>query len=472
MLKRFLLPGLLVLAACGAGGEDTPIVKSIPPGPGPEIATYTLDQGNVGHTYFQQLEAEGGTQPYTWWVASTGDAVPPGLELLPDGRLAGLPSQAAVASLVVVCQGAESRLDTTTLRIEVRDVEITPHSVSNVTPGTSVQFEASGGSAGYAFSLVMNQSGASINDGGSYLAGAEAGVDLVRATDTHGFFEEVTVTVGDNPFQGFTAQWGTTDVWWMDWDVVYTPSPTYATDFDEVLADMGLRDPDSTDREGTEADQLARLLVIRRTLGHLSSYYGNGMDGAPRPGGLSISFVGPNPPAEGFTPTVGDITGAQSGAYNTICLRYGPAPGVIGTAYLDFHNDSIEHNCGDPTGTPLGIFTNQLLGPYLSVYRNAMVGDPVNASDVDGLRSMLYGDPPEGARQEAIFDVADNYARTLAAVLAHEIAHSLGLNHTSPAGGAGDMMNAILTLGRDVEYAFNPEHWAALMDDLPGPRRD
>lgn len=454
-----------LLAACGGGGTSAPPATS-----NLAIATSSIDHGNVGKTFFQEFDANGGVQPYTWWISTSGDPLPAGLGLTSDGQLAGVPTESAARTVVVVVQDANSAVDLVSLAIEVRDVEIDGSVSGVVVPGTSATFTASGGSPGYQFSLATNQSGGSISVGGSYVAGNDPGVDVVRAEDSDGFYEELAVTVGQDPFIGFSEQWGTTDVWWVDWDVVYDPSPDYSSDFDEVLVALGLRDPSSTSLNGTEADDLARLLVIRRTLGHMSVYYGNGIDGNPQPGGLSISFVGPAGPDGGTTPSTGGILGASPNRYSTICVRYGETTGVVGTAWLDPGNDSVEHDCGDPQGTSLGVFANRILAPYLSAYHNAL-NTPVGSSDVDGLRALLFGQAPSNNRERAIFNVADGFGRTLAAVLAHEIGHSLGLNHTSPSGGSGDIMNASLSVGASVTYFFNAGHWAELLTNLPGPNR-
>jgi len=464
MTRVFALGLLFAFASCGGGGgSSTPA--------GLSIVTQTLEHGNVGRSYFQSLAANGGAAPYAWRLSASGDPLPTGLTLSNAGQISGTPQQAAARTVIVLVQDATGATDISSFSLEVRDVEITGAETGAVTPGTSFGLSVSGGVPTYTFSLQANQSGATLSGAGLYTAGADPGVDIVRATDRDGFFDEVSIAVGDDPFVGFAASWGSTDVWWIDWDVVYDPSPTYASDVDKVLVTLGLRAPGSTDVQGTEADQLAKFLLIRRTLGHLAQYYGNNDDGSPAPGGLSISFVGPAGPGTGTTPSVGGIISAAPKRYSTICIRYGDTGGVVGTAWIDDKNDSIEHDCGNPSGTPLGIFANRVLAPYLSAYNNSIASNPVNASDVSGLRAMLLGAAPSGARQQAIYNVANGYGRTLAAVLAHEIGHSLGLNHSNPSAGSGDIMNASLFVSPSVNYAFNTDHWALLLTNLPGPNR-
>ena len=293
----------------------------------------------------------------------------------------------------------------------------------------------------------------------------------MRVTDQDGFIEEAALTVGDDPFAGFRPNWGGNDVWYIDWDVIYDPVPTQPTDFDETLHDLGLRGNSPQDPLEAEAYALGRQFLIRRTLAHLSSFYGNGPDGNPMPGGLAISFVGPAGVPGGTTPNLGGSFPAGPNRYNTICVRYGPQTGIVGTAWLDTNNNAIEHDCGNPGSTILGVFSNRMVGPFLTRFGLSLYTAPVTSADTAALDAMLLGQTPPHARAQAIYDLADEFGRLLAAVLAHEVGHSLGLKHTSPLGGAGDLMNSSIGVGRGIQYGFNGDHWAQLNQALPGPGR-
>jgi len=465
MRAGYLVLVTVFLVACGGGGGGAPTQPSTL-----SIETSALEPSNVGIAYSQTLRASGGNRNYTWWVSSSGDSLPNGLSLSNSGVLTGTPSQSTVRSVVVVAEDSNSELATRTLRLETRDIEITGGNPGSLEPGTTLNLSATGGSAGYSFTLSVNSSGANISGNGSYTAGGATGVDVIRATDTEGFFDELAVTVGEDPFAGFVARWGVSDVWWISWDVLYDDDPVFAYDFDSVLADLGFRHASSTGVAGTEEDQLAKSLVIRRTLGHLSTYYGNTFDGVAGSGGLPISFVKPSGPSQGTTPGVGSVSFPGPMVYNSICVRNSNTGPTIGTAYLDNGNTRVEHNCGDPGSLVLGVFANRLAGPFRSAMGNGIRSNPITSGDIAALESLLSGNAPVGARQQAIFQAADRWARVLAAVLAHEIGHSLGLSHAS-SGANSDIMNASLQIAPAIFYAFSATHWTQLQSALPGANR-
>jgi len=468
MHKRYLFLATLVLAACGGGGGDS---GDGTPSSSAQIVTAALEPGNVGLAYTQQLQANGGAGAFNWWVSSSGQSLPSGLALTTNGQIVGTPTVATTRSVVIVAQAQNSELATRTMLIETRDISITGTAAGSVQPGTALSLAATGGNAVYSFSLSSNSSGATLSPSGQYTAGNGDGVDVVRATDIDGFYDEVTLLVGEDPFVGFVAQWGTTDVWHVHWDEVYDPSPTFATDLDSVLVDLGFRDPNSTGISGSVADNLARALVIRRALGHLSTYYGNTFDGAVSEDGLKISFVKPSGPTVGTTPPPASFQGAAPFRYSTICIRYGDTGSTVGTAWLDNNNSRVEHNCGDSGNLSLGVFVNRLLPPFRSSFGNGITNNPISLSDADALESLLMGNTPSGSRELAIFRAADDFGRVLAAVLAHEVGHSLGLDHSPSGAPSGDIMAAALNLGPSIQYVFSADHLATLAVNLPGPNR-
>jgi hypothetical protein len=64
------------------------------------IVTTSLPNGQVGQAYSAQLEASGGTAPYTWSLQS-GSSLPTGLTLSPAGLISGTPTAAGTDTIVI-----------------------------------------------------------------------------------------------------------------------------------------------------------------------------------------------------------------------------------------------------------------------------------------------------------------------------------------------------------------------------------
>ena len=76
-----LLAVLLTLAASGCG---------VPPATALQVTTSQVQELVLGQPYSFQLQASGGTPPYSW--SSDRGALPSGLTLSPDGLITGTPT--------------------------------------------------------------------------------------------------------------------------------------------------------------------------------------------------------------------------------------------------------------------------------------------------------------------------------------------------------------------------------------------
>lgn len=72
---------------------------------------------HVGRAYAASLVAAGGTAPYTWKLVA--GSLPAGLQLDPDGRIAGIPSTAGRARLTVRALDSQGRAVLTRTELEV-----------------------------------------------------------------------------------------------------------------------------------------------------------------------------------------------------------------------------------------------------------------------------------------------------------------------------------------------------------------
>jgi hypothetical protein len=82
------------------------------------ITTRTLPAGHVGRPYTARLGVSGGTKPVTW--SRKGGSLPPGVRLLPGGRLTGTPRAAGRFTPVLRASDANGGSVSRRLAIVVR----------------------------------------------------------------------------------------------------------------------------------------------------------------------------------------------------------------------------------------------------------------------------------------------------------------------------------------------------------------
>jgi hypothetical protein len=468
-----------LLAACagggGGGGDDggggTPF----------GIATTTLPVGGSGVPYSTALVATGGTAPYFWSLAG-GSSLPPGLGLGSLGTISGTPTALGTFTFDVVVSdsSATPESDTASYVLVVSAFDATVGGLHWGDAWTGESYPASAvGATTVTFTLLVNESGASIVNPNpsagtaTYVAGPAAGTDRIRASDGSGNVEDIDVPVRANPVGNMDANFAGTDVWYMRFSGKENFTHAFANDFDQSLAALGLRASTSIDAEGTVADQVARTWIRQQTLRFLNVFYRNNPDGSPAAGGLEISFPFEQPLPPHFHPSDGAVNGGAFNQYNVMSFLHGTLSGVLGTAYLDEpSNDSQENDTTTDQSGDLGVFTDEIASYFAVAYHNdTLPGAPVGSGDVARLKALLYGTPVAGdARYDEIKRIGEGYAKTLAAVAAHEVGHSLSLSHTSPSQ-SGSIMNAATVIGPGANYSFTANDVTALGNALPGPNR-
>jgi hypothetical protein len=150
-------------------------------------------------------------------------------------------------------------------------------------------------------------------------------------------------------------------------------------------------------------------------LGHLRRLYA----------GMPIKFGRERRYPESVIPKAGWLLKRDLATASLITLQWCPVPGLLGTAAQDPGNQHRENNSG--------IFTFRIGAEISSLYLGVMVNQVADASDQQWGRSF------------------ERICLTLALVLAHEIAHSVGVPHCKK-GVPGDIM--LPYHGKAEKYAF------------------
>lgn len=111
VLMALSLTGLMV--ACS--DDDTPVTpETVDFG----ITTAAIDAGYTCCPYNVQLEAAGGTAPYTWSLAA-GSSLPSGITLSADGRIMGVLEDTGSWNFTVVCMDDDAETDQVALSLNV-----------------------------------------------------------------------------------------------------------------------------------------------------------------------------------------------------------------------------------------------------------------------------------------------------------------------------------------------------------------
>ncbi len=430
--------------------------------------------------YGTTLQAYGGDAPYTWALQG-GSGLPPGLALAGSGALTGTATSLGtyVFSVVVTDAGVPAQSDSATysLTVSAFDASVALLRYGEAWTGESYPVSAVG-ATNTTFTLVQNQSGGSIlganpaTSTATYRAGPNAGTDRIRATSAAGATEDLDVVVQPNPVASMTASFSGSDVWHVRFAGKFDGTHPYASDYHWALVLMGLRDPSSTGSTGTVADEVASLCVRREVLRALNVHYLRNPDGTQGANGLEISFPFDEPEFPYVSPANGNVANPAINQFNVVSMIAGGDAGVLGTAYLDESDNGWQEN--DTTsaqGGKLGVFLDELCPIFNAAFNNkTLTATPVGGADVAALKALLYGTASPGGRYAELERIVKGFAKTVSVTLAHEVGHSLGLTHTSPAV-TGSTMNGGSVISPAASYAFLPADVSRLRAALPGPGR-
>lgn len=467
----------LSLAACGGGGGGGAVVGV---GSSLAITTTSLPSGTPNVAYpTTTLEASDAEGAVTWQLVS--GALPAGLTLSSAGVVSGTPTAGVGTYDFTVEANDTITVATQPLSIILADFQ------ASVTAGLTIgdawteqplTITASGHVGNVSFVVDTNASGGALSgvDGvagtATWTPGPTGGVtDVVDVTDLgSGSTVSVVIDVEPNPVVNHVARFGTTDVWYLAQDLK-RGSHAYATDMHKALVDIGLWPAASTGPAADDFERLIEVLVRVTLLREINQIYLREADGAAGVDGLDISFPYLEPAAGSFTaPPEGSTLSGSAARYSIMELadQVGVGSGILGTAFVDMDNDRHEHNGGNTLGT----FTDRVTGSFSSWQGSRELdANPVNPTDQPILEALLYEQPMSGARYDEIKTLLEFWARAMAIVTAHEIGHSLGLDHNSSPGTlmASSIGFSTSNLSAPNAVPLTTSEVTTLETDLPGP---
>ncbi|MEZ0230177.1 MAG: Ig-like domain-containing protein [Planctomycetota bacterium] len=192
-----------------------------------------------------------------------------------------------------------------------------------------------------------------------------------------------------------------TDPWHIDFDL-------FATLFSNDMGAKGLRSGDAaTDKLASDR---AKVLILSYT----SQKYFRTEDGksvSAKSWKISFSSVKPT-----GSPGTGHSRESVGG-------RYGGGGSVLGVSLLDSGNRRKEDNARQGS---LGIFTASIGGLRSRLSPALTVADK---KYLDGTYTLGSGTAAEDARMKAVLTALDDWGHAVGSVVAHEVGHSVGLQH-------------------------------------------
>ncbi len=477
----------LVLGGCGGGSGVDELVESFDgnvPSVGPAplvITTTTVPAGQPGQTYPATTLTAQGANDITWRV--TDGTLPPGIYLTLDGRLLGTPATEGIFEFTAQALSPEAAAEQElVLAVGAMGLQATDGlRFGEAWSGRPVTLRCAGHEGSVFFGAVANRSGGRYDaidpaaGTATWIPGPTPGIDILTVRDgATGATADLDLTVAEDPTAGHTARFGGHDVWFLDWHAKSGAHP-FATDVRAALAYLGLRSVNGYGAAETETDRLAELCVQVEILRQINMMFGRNPDGSAGVNGLPISFAFERPQGGYVAPARGTFISGRANGYSVMALcNQSGRLAAFGVAFGDgIGNANHEHNAPGGAYGELGVFVNfvaEAVGNNFRLHGTQLRETPVRAGDRDALKAILHGRPSPGGRYDLLRYQIEALAGSIAGIAAHEVGHSLGLEHTS-AFTPGAIMNASGILAPNTEYRFTPGNLDILRLGLPGPGR-